>query len=156
MRFSPTFMSSGNQTQVIRFCGEYFHLSVLPLSFLASPKTCSQIRKLGAVASTSNPSTWEGEAGELRVQGQSQLYSKFEVRLGCGPPPPQKKIPPTWANRQYPKILRKEWARMVVVDQCSMEGRAGARGGAMLASWDAQSHGPFSLASVGSEHEADQ
>lgn len=45
---------------------------------------------------------------------------------------------------------------MVVAAQCSVEGRAGAGAGVVLASWDAQSHGLFSLASVGSEHEADQ
>lgn len=35
-------------------------------------------------------------------------------------------------------------------------GKGWGGGGGMLASWDAQSHGPFSSASVGSEHEADQ
>jgi hypothetical protein len=42
-------------------------------------ETLSKIREAGVVVHTYNPSTWEGEAGGSRVQGQPGQHSKFKA-----------------------------------------------------------------------------
>jgi hypothetical protein len=56
------------------------HISLL--KFLLKNTIKKVKRWLGMVVHTCNASTWEGEAGELCIQGQPGLHSKFQTSLG--------------------------------------------------------------------------